>query len=89
MNTTIPRTEINYIGRLEDLIVEHRLVERVGESHETSTSTLILKQNLDNIYNKQKEYMTNSEKKCMKISSERIQLSPQASKWIRRAQVYQ
>ena len=80
LNTTIPRAKANYVGRLVDLIVEHRLVKRVGEADETSTSNLILKQKLDNIDNEQKDYMANSDKKFRKIPSGRILFSPQASK---------
>ena len=33
LNTTIPGAESKYVGRLKDLIVEHRLIERVGQAH--------------------------------------------------------
>jgi hypothetical protein len=88
LNTTIPRAEIIYVGRLVNLISEDRLVERLGEAHGTPTSNLALKKKLNNVNNEQKEYLTNSEKKCRIISLGRIPLSPQASKLIRRAQVY-
>ena len=39
---TIPNTGSKYVGRLKDLIVEHRLVERVGEANTKSTSKVAL-----------------------------------------------
>ena len=78
----------NYVGQLEDLIVDHKLIERVGEAHETASSNANLKWKLDSIDNEQKDYMTCSEKKCRRIKSGRIPFSPESSKWIRRAQVY-
>ena len=64
LDTTIPSTVDNYVGQLEDLIVDHKLIERVGEAHETASSIANLKWKLNIIDNKQKDYMTCSEKKC-------------------------
>ena len=38
LNTNIPRAELYYINRLEELIMKHKIVERVGQAHENSTS---------------------------------------------------
>ena len=47
MNTTILGSESNYVGQLEDLIMEHKLIERVGKAHNTSKSIEELKTKLD------------------------------------------
>ena len=38
LNTNIPIGELYYINRLEELITKHKIVERVGQAHENSTS---------------------------------------------------
>ena len=88
LNTMIPGAESNYIGRLEDWIVEHRLIEKVGKAHDTAKSKEELKLKLDAIDDEQMQYMKGAEKKCRRIKSGRIPFSPESSKWIRRSQVY-
>ena len=78
LNTTIPSAVDNCVGRLEDLIVDHKLIERVGDAHETASSKANLKWKLDIIDNEQNEYMTCSEKKCRRIKSGRIPFSPES-----------
>ena len=85
LNTAIPRAASNYVGRLEDLIVDHKLIERVGKAHESSKSKEKLKKKLDIIDAEQEQYMKGAEKKCRRIKSGRIPFSPESSKWIRRA----
>ena len=88
LNTTIPRAASNYVGRLEDLIVDHKLIERVGKAHESSKSKERLKEKLDVIDAEQEQHTKGAEKKCRRIKSGRIPFSPESSKWIRRAQMY-
>ena len=38
LNTNIPSGKLYYINRLEELITKHKIVERVGQAHENSTS---------------------------------------------------
>ena len=47
LNTAIPRTASKYVGRLEDLIVDHKLFKRVGKAHESSKSKETLEAKLD------------------------------------------
>ena len=88
LNTNIPSGELYYINRLEELITKHKIVERVGQPHENSTSKASLKIKLDKIDEEQKDYMLHAEKKCRRINSSRIPFSPDSSKWIRKVQVY-
>ena len=34
LNTNIPSAELYYINKLEELIMKHKIVERVGQAHE-------------------------------------------------------
>ena len=49
LNTQIPSAEKNYLERFEDLIIEHKIVERVGAANDMSTSKAMLKIKLDTI----------------------------------------
>ena len=45
----LPRAKLYYINRLEKLITKHKILERVGQAHENSTSKASLKIKLDKI----------------------------------------
>ena len=49
LNTNTPSGELYYINRLEELITNHKIVEKVGQAHDKSTSKASLKINLDKI----------------------------------------
>ena len=66
LNTAIHRAASNYVGRLEDLIVDHKLIERVCKAHESSKSKEKLKQKLDIIDAEQEQCMKGAEKKVQK-----------------------
>ena len=57
LNTNIPSGKLYYINRLEELITKHKIVDRVGQAHENSTSKASFKIKLDNIDEEQKDYM--------------------------------
>ena len=48
------------------MIIEHKLVERVGTANKKSASKAILKIKLDTIDKEQGAYMLNADKKCRK-----------------------
>ena len=62
LNTNIPSAKLYYISRLEELIMKHKIVERVGQAHKNSTSKASLKIKLDNIDEEQKDYMLHAGK---------------------------
>ena len=80
LNTNIPSAELYYTNRLEELITKHKVVERVGQAHESSTSKASLKIKLDKIDEEQKYYMLHADKKCPHIKYGRIPFSPDSSK---------
>ena len=88
LNTLIPSTARNYTTKLERLILEHRLTERLVAAHQSSPIKAVIKQRVDAIDAEGKQYMEHCEKKCRRIKSGRIPFSPDSSVWIRRAQVY-
>ena len=57
LNTGIPTAERNYINRMEELISQHRIVERVGQAHANSTSKASLKIKLDGIDDEHRDHM--------------------------------
>ena len=77
-----------YTSEVESSITRHRVIERIGRAHETSTTKQQCKTKLDNIDQQTKEHMRGAEKRCRRIKSGRIPFSPESSRWIRRAQVY-
>ena len=89
LNTKIPGALTKYNERLESLVLEHRIIERMGAAHETSTSNEEVRSKMDAIDSELGNYMASSENTCRKIKSGRIPFSPEAQKWIRRRQVYQ
>ena len=68
--------------------MDHKLIERVGKTHESSNIKEKLKEKLDVIDAEQEQYTKGAEKKCRQIKSGRMLFSPSSSKRIMRAQVY-
>jgi hypothetical protein len=77
-----------YSWLLEEKIIKHRLIELVGEAHSKSRSRRSLERRLNRLDKELGTYMRFAEKHCRKIKSGRIPFSPEASLWIKRAQVY-
>ncbi len=73
---------------LEQQILRHRLIERVGQAYTSGATGDEAKARLDAIDMESKAYMKNAEKKCRKIRLGVIPFSLDAAKWIRRLQVY-
>jgi hypothetical protein len=88
LNTRQVATAERYSEKFEDNIVRHRLIERLGEAHETITCPVLLQEKIDAIDEEGKQYMVHAESKCRRIKSGRIPFSPASSIWIQRAQVY-
>ena len=88
LNTNIASAAASYTAAVEGLTERHRVIERIGLAHDRCGSQAQLKRCLDKIDQETKEYMRGAENKCRRIKSGRIPFSPEASRWIRRAQVY-
>ena len=88
VNTKIIKTTTKYTTEGERNITRHRIIERIGRAHETSTTKQQCKAKLDNIDQQTKEHMRGAEKRCRRIKSGRVPFPPESSRWIRRAQVY-
>ncbi len=88
LNTKIPRVAVEYAQILEEKIIQHRLIERIGEAHTKSKSKHSITQQLNKLDRESGHYMGYAEKKCRKIKSGRIPFSPELSLWIRWTQVY-
>ena len=88
LNTKLPGVVAKYNDKLEELVLEHRIIERMGEAHEHSSSNAEAKMKMDAVDNEFKEYKKSAEKGCRKIKSGSIPFSPESEIWIRRLQVY-
>ena len=88
LNTNIPGVADRYYTKLEDQVMRHRMMDRIGQEYTSSNTKELAKQKWDKLDEEMKRYMKGAEKKCRRIKSGRIPFSPEASKWIRRAQVY-
>jgi hypothetical protein len=88
LNTKIPRVAAIYARVLEEKVISHRLIERMGTVHWKSKTRASARRNLNKLDKELGQYMRYAESKCHKIKSGRILFSPEASLWIRWMQVY-
>ena len=88
LTTKLPGVIDAYNESLEDLVLRHRIIERMGQAHEESGSNLEATERMNVIDTELKQYMLHSERKCRKIKSGVIPFSPESEIWIRRRQTY-
>ena len=88
LNSRIPNVAEKYSEIFEQLVIEHKLIERLGEAHESSSVAQIVNENIDKIDKESKQYMAHAENKCRKIKSGKIPFSPESTLWIKRRQTY-
>jgi hypothetical protein len=88
LNTKLPGVADRYTSKLEEIILKHRLIKRMGEAHGNSKSRKSLAKWMNRLDKELGKYMRYTEKKCRKIKSRQILFSPEAAMWIRRMQVY-
>jgi hypothetical protein len=79
LNTKIPRVAAEYARILEEKVLAHRLIERMGAAHRRSKSKASAIKRLNKVDKELGQYMRYAEKKCRKIKSGRIPFSPEAS----------
>jgi hypothetical protein len=77
-----------YVRILEEKIIQHRLIERVGKGHTKSRSKWSITRKLNKLDKELGQYMRYAEKNCRKIKSGCIPFSPESSLWIHWTQVY-
>ena len=88
LNLRISAAAEDYSDIFKHLVVEHKLIERPGMAHESSSVAQIVKENINNINIESKQYMAHAEKKCRKIKSGKIPFSPEFILWIKRRKTY-
>ena len=59
----IPAAAEGYSDRFEHLVLEHKLIERLGKAHESRSVAQIVKENINKIDTESKHYMAHAEKK--------------------------
>ena len=88
LNTKLPGVVAKYNDKLENLVLEHRIIERMGEAHERSRTDAEAKNKMDTVDMEFTDYKKSAEKDCRKIKSGSIPFSPESEIWIRRHRVY-
>ena len=88
LSTKIPLTKDNYTNVLENLVLSHRLTERMVAAHNASSSMVMVKEIVDIIYQEGVQYMHHVERKFRRIKSGCITFSPDSPIWIRQCQFY-
>ena len=79
LNSRIPRATEKYSENFEQLVIEHRLIQRLGEAHESSSVAKIVRENINKIDTKSKDYMAHAESKCRNIKLGKILFSPEST----------
>jgi hypothetical protein len=64
LNTRIPCIATEYVGILEEKVVQHPLIERLGKAHISSRSWQKLTKCINKIYLELGDYMQHAKKKC-------------------------
>ncbi len=64
LNTRIPRVANKYVRILEEKVLRHRLIERMGAAHTSSKSCRKSIKRINRIDRELGHYMMNAEKKC-------------------------
>jgi hypothetical protein len=88
LNTKLPCIAAEYSRLLEEKIIKHHLIKRVGKAHVSSRSRQSFTKRLNWLDEELGNYMRYAEKHCRKIKSGRIPFSPEALLWICQTQVY-
>ncbi len=88
LTTKLPGVVRAYNASLEDLVLKHRIIERLGAAHEDSRTDKEAAMKMDSVDRDFRDYMLHAEKKCRKIKSSLIPFSLESEVWIRRRQTY-
>ncbi len=82
LNTKLPHVAAEYSRLLEEKIIGHCLMKRVGKAHVSSRSRWTFTRHLNCLDKDLGDYMRYAKKNCRKIKSGRIPFSPEALLWI-------
>ena len=88
LNSRTPAAAEDYSDRFEHLVIKHKLIERLGNAHESRSVAQTAKENINKIDIESKQYMAHAENKCRKIKSGKIPFSLDSILWIKRRQTY-
>ena len=69
-------------------MIDHRLIQRLGEAHKLSSIAQILKETINNIEIENKQYMAHAKSKRRKIKSGKYRSSPKYTLWIKGWKTY-
>jgi hypothetical protein len=87
LNTRLPHVVTKYNKSLEENILQHRLIKKLGKGHSQSNSVEEIQSRINEIDQQSKQYMKHAENNCRKLKSGRICFSPESVIWIKREQI--
>ena len=87
-NTKIRPTKDNYTNVMENLVLSHRLTERLFAAHNAISIIVLVKIRIEVINHEGFQYMHNVERKCHLTKYGCIPFTPYSSIWMRQCQVY-
>ena len=67
LNTKIPRVAAEYARILEEKVLAHRLIKRMGRAHQKSKSRASARRRLNKLDMEIGQYMRYAERKCRKM----------------------
>ncbi len=88
MNTCLPHVAKKYATSLEENILRHRLIKKLGKAHTMGTSNEDTQRRINQFNEEGIQYMTHAERKCRRLKLGRICFSPESVLWIKREQIY-
>ncbi len=83
LNTCLPHVLMKYNKSLEENILRHHLIGKLGEAHTQNISTEEIQSSINEIDQQSEQYMKHAEKTCRKLKSGRICFSPELVIWIK------
>ena len=79
---------MKYSENFAQLVIEHSLIQSLGQAHESSSFAQVVKETTNKIDTESKKYMAHADRKFSKIKSGKILFSPESTLWIKRRQTY-
>jgi hypothetical protein len=88
LNTRLPHATKKYAASLEENILQHCLIKKLGKAHTMGINKEDTQRRINQVDEEGIQYMTHAEHKCRRLKSGRICFSPESVLWIKREQIY-
>ena len=88
LNTRLPHVVKKYTKNLEENLLRHRLIEKLGEAHSGSTDREGVWSKIEKVDEGSMQFMKHAKKECRRLKSGHISFSLESVIWIKREQIY-